>query len=358
MKKYSLIILFTASLVIAGCESSHDAHMPEMPAIPVKVVQPIVKDLTVYVDSIGTLHPSVSLEIRPQVTGQLSKVMVNEGQWVKNGTPLFQIDSKPYAIKVREGEAQLAMEQADYQAVQKKLGRFKELAGKDLISQMEWDDLSAQEQKLQASVLLNAARLGATQLDLEHCTILSPLDGRVGKLDVHPGMLVDQTESLVTISKMDPLIVEFSITEKEFPRMPNENGSVELVALCGSEVCQDGTVTFIDNQFDSKTGLLMIRGKVPNPYYKLRPGQNVKVKLPVAIETNAKLIPQKTIRYNQEGPYVYVIKEDQTVALRPLLLGSEHDKDQVVLQGIEPEEKIVIDGHLRLSPGIKVEIKP
>ena len=199
-----------------------------------------MKDLIVYLDSIGTLQPKVSLEIRPQVNGQLAKVLVSEGEWVKEGTSLFQIDPKPYAIKVREAEVQLAMDLADARAVQMKLKRFQELARKDLVAQTEWDDLNAQAQRSEGAIQLNEARLHAAQLDLERCMITSPVEGRVGKLDVHPGILVyeGQGESLAKIAQWDPLIVEFTVTEKEFPQLPQNTISIEIASLCGKRLIE------------------------------------------------------------------------------------------------------------------------
>ncbi len=358
MKK--LFLLFSTVLILTACQNKPKVAPSPPPAVPIKAVSPVTKDLTLYVDSVGSLKPLVSLEIRPQVSGPLKKVMIKEGDWVKAGAPLFQIDSKPYAIKVQESKAQLAMEQADDQAIQTKLNRFKELANKNLIAQTEWEDLNTQAQKAHAGILLNQARLHSAKLDLEHCTLFSPMDGRIGKIDVHPGGLVtaNQAEPLATLSKLDPLIVEFTVTEKEFSQIPHKQGKIELVSLYDPETCMQGHLTFLDHHFNEQTGLLMVRGLVPNPDDTLRPGQSVKIKLPVQTEKNALLIPQKAIRYNQEGPYVYVVQPDSTVVLRPLVLGREEEEEQIVLQGLDREEKIVLDGHLRLSSGIKVEIKP
>lgn len=126
MTKYYLII-FSAVLILMGCQNKKEITLPPTPLVPVKVISPVIKDLTLYVNSVGSLKPVVSLEIRPQVSGPLTKVMIKEGEWIQAGTPLFEIDPKPYAIKVQESEAQLAIEQADYQAIQTKLNRFKDL---------------------------------------------------------------------------------------------------------------------------------------------------------------------------------------------------------------------------------------
>ena len=178
-------------------------------------------------------------------------------------------------------------------------------------------------------------------------------------MDIRQGALVSssQTQPLVTISTMDPLFVEFTFTEKEFPKVPQNDLQIEITTLCSNEPCKTTAVTFMDNQFDQKTGLLLVRGKVSNPDYTLRPGQSVRVRIPIALNPHVKLIPQRAIRYNQQGPYIYVVQEDHTVAVRQLILGMEQGLDQIVLEGLDPSELVILDGHLRISPGIKVEIK-
>jgi len=360
MRRQSLIVGFlSVSLLLVGCRSEESAPSQEIPSIPVIAAIPVVQDFTVYLESIGTLHPAVLMEVKPQTNGTLSAVMVKEGQNVQQGDLLFQIDPLPYAIKVQEAEAQLAMDQAGFQAVQKKMARFKSLVERDLVAQTEWDELQAQQQKAQAAVDLDTARLSFAQLELDRCTLRAPVSGRIGKLDAHPGLLVasGQTTPLATIASMDPLLVEFTVTEKEFSALPTNDLVVDLHALCASEQCTKGTVTFFDNHFDAQTGQLLIRGSVENPEYALRPGQTVRVRIPITTTPNAIFIPQKAIRYNQQGPYVYVINEDLTVAVRQLTLGKEQGTDQIVLEGLQPHEQIILDGHLRLSPGSKVEIK-
>lgn len=356
------LILLTAfvSLFLAGCESKPEGMGMEMPAVPVTAAPPTIQDVTLYMDSIGILKPSILMEIRPQVEGTLVEVLGKEGQWVEAGTPLFKIDSKLYAIKVQEAEAQVAISRANLEAAQKKLNRNKPLALKDFVSQAEWEALETEVEKSQASLLLDEARLNSAKLDLDDCMLCTPTAGRIGKFDAHPGLHVAKgdTEPLTTVSQMDPLIVEFSVTEKEFPQIEQELQEIEIKSLCNGEVCAKGSITFLDNHFDPETGLLLIRGTVKNPAYKLRPGQSVHVKVPVTVTKNATIIPQKAIRYNREGPYIYVIQPDKTVAVRQLILGEEQGSDQVVLEGLEPEEQFIIDGHLRLSPGAKVEVNP
>lgn len=355
----TISLMFLACILLTACDSSQEISKVEPPPVPVLAVLPVVKDVPVYVESLGTLSPSIFMEIYPQVDGMVAEVLTKEGEWVQRGTPLFKIDPKPYSIKVQETEAQLAIDRATAQAAQKKLERFRKLAQKDLVAQTEWDELEMQVETALASLELDKARLSATALDLERCTLVSPVEGRIGKIDVHPGLLVaaGQAEALASISKMDPLIVEFTVTEKEFPKIPRDKIAFEVQPFSSSEAPKTGFITFLDNHFDHKTGLLLVRGQISNPDYTLRPGQWIKVKVPIAITPNAKLIPQKSIRYNQEGPYIYVVQPDMTVGFRQVLLGDEQGTDVIVLEGLNPSEPIITDGHLRLSPGLKVEVK-
>lgn len=361
MQKKSLILaLNIIGLLLVGCESKQEEHIENPPSVPVTVVSPVVKDITVYLETIGILNPSIFMEVLPRTSGTLTDVFIKEGQWVHEGSPLFTIDPKLNTMKVQEAEAQLAMNQALLNGIQKKINRLKALVQKDLVSQIEWEDLLAQFEHAKATIDLDEARLNAAKLDLDFCMINSPIEGRIGKLDAHSGLLVkpDANQPLATISKMDPLTVEFSITEKEFPKIHEKIGQIEVTSLCSNRQIQNGEITFLDNHFDSKTGLLLIRGKVDNPNALLRPGQSVKVRVPVESITNVKLIPQRAVMYNQHGPYVYVVQNDMSVAIRQVILGSEYGTDQIVLEGIDVSEPIILNGHLRLFPGITVEIKP
>lgn len=365
MKSKHLLIFSAAALFLIGCESKDQSATPPSPAVPVTAAPMTVKEITFHLESVGTLRPTVLMEIRPQATGMLKEIFITEGQWVEQGTPLFQIDPSPYEIKVQEADALLANNQAALKGIEKKRERFRTLAEKDFIPQIEWDDLVTQLERAQAAVKLDEARLAAAELDLSHCFIKSPIAGRVGKLDAHPGHLVcsGQASPLVSISQLDPLIVEFTVTEKEFPKIAmkarQEQMQIEVKPLCEAETPnKKGTLAFLDNQFDPKTGLLLMHAHMENGDLSLRPGQTVLVHIPIAMEANAKLIPQKAIRYNQQGPYVYIIQPDMTVAIRQLILGSEQGTEQIVIEGLDPSERVILDGHLRLSPGLTVDVVP
>lgn len=359
MRQITLASFTAAALFFGGCSSNTPKHTSELPPVPVTTQTAENKDITLYIESIGILSPSILSEIKPQASGKIQKVMVSEGDKVKEGSPLFEIDPKPYEIKRLEAEAQLAIDEAALKGFEKKLHRYQTLTNKNLIPQTEWDEMEVNADKGRGLVALSQARLQAAQLAIEECMISSPIEGVIGKLDTYPGMLVvgGQSTPLVQIAQMNPLLVEFKLTEKEFPQLMNQTQSIEMIPLCTTAMNKTGAVSFIDHHFDPKTGLVLIHAKVENNDYSLRPGQSVKVRIPVKIEKNALVIPQKAIRYNQEGPYIYVVKDDHTVALRPLVLGEEHLTDQIVLEGLAPNEIFVIEGHLRLSNDVKVDVK-
>lgn len=359
MHKISLTLL--TSLFLAAC-TTNEVEVAEAPPIPVIASSPKVKDIPIYVESIGNLLPSIEMEICPRVGGTIKEVWIEEGQWVKKDQPLMKIDPASYAIRVKEAEAQLASDYVEQQAAQKKMERFRQLAQKDLVAQIEWDEIEAQANKADTMVLLSEAKLQEAQNNLNDCTIFSPIDGRVGKLDIHPGLLVSNgpASPLINISKMDPLLVEFTLTENELFKMPKSGVEFEIQSLCisGTEKpCAKGKITFFDNRYDQKSGQLLVRGIISNPDFVFRPGQCVRIKIPVSTLEKAMLIPQKAVRYNDRGTYIYIVDDEKIVGMRQVVLGEEQGSDVIVLQGLDPSEVVITDGHLRATPGLKVDVQ-
>lgn len=357
MRRLNFIALFSALLLLlSACKSGPDTTQMDPPGIPVAVTTPSILNIPIYVESVGILHPSVHAELRPSVSGKISEILVEEGQWVEKGTPLFKLGSSSYQIKLDELQAQMATNRATLTGLQKKFERYKGLADKSLIAQAEWDDLETQIAKALAAIDADNAKHKIVAGDLQKCTVTSPLAGRIGKLDVHYGLPVSpsQARPLATISQMDPLLLEFNVTEKEFLQISQEHNQVEVKALCAQCQTVKGTITFFDNQFDEKTGLLLVRAKIENPSLYLRPGQSVHVNVPVSTLVNTLLIPQKAVKYSPQGPYVFVVQDDSTVTIRPLVVGKAVGNQLIVTEGLTPSERIITEGHLRLYPGAKV----
>ncbi|MBA3817195.1 MAG: efflux RND transporter periplasmic adaptor subunit [Parachlamydiaceae bacterium] len=363
--RYRTIVTFSASLLgmmLCACSSQQDQEAFKMPVIPVHTAEVKLQDIPHYFHSPGTLKPAILIEIKPQTSGMLQTVHFTEGQFIKKGTPLFTIDSQPYIIRLHESEAQLAQNKAAIDSTRKKLDRYTSLAKKELIPLQEWDEMHSQIANQEAQLQGNEARVAAARLDLQRCEIAAPMNGRVGKLEVHPGNLINASQStpLTTMANIEVLTVEFTITEREYQQLSPEhrkgNYPIEISSLCNSAEVSKGSLTFLDHSFDPQTGLLLLKGKMVNASHKFLPGQHVQVRIPIKTTIDAIVVPQKAVKVNQLGSYVYVIKEDKTVDLRPVKIGDEVGELVIVNEGLTPNELVVTDGHLRLSPGLSVEI--
>lgn len=358
-KKIKNLAAWAVILLLTACEAPKPPVKEVLPT-PVTAALPAVKDISLYLHAVGVLEASYYIDLRPQVSGPIERIFVQEGAWVKTGDPLFKIDSRPYEISVKEAKAQLLMDQAAYDAAQKKRERFYSLAQKDLVAQVEWDEIEMMAAKAKAILDSDHAKVEAALLQLERCTICAPSEGRIGHYDIHPGTLVSSEQVLTTLSRNDPLIVNFSLTEKDFAKLnQRENLAFEVNLLCGIDCMHQGNITFLNNRFDEKSGMIFIRGELQNDAESLRPGQSVSVRIPISTQTEQTVVSQKAIKYNQQGPYAYVISADQTLEFRQLILGEEVGKEEIaVLEGISPHEPVITSSHGRLSPGLKVEVQP
>ncbi|MBA3602297.1 MAG: efflux RND transporter periplasmic adaptor subunit [Parachlamydiaceae bacterium] len=355
----SVAAFLALCITFSACESSAPIKI-DIPTIPVIAVHPSVRDVSQYIDSVGALEPSFFVEIRPQISGVVEEVLVREGNEVKAGTPLIRIDDKVFKIKVNEAKAQIEIDQAAYDAAIKTHKRFQSLAQKDLMAQTEWDEIEMQVAKAHAALSIDRARLDAVNLDFERCTLFAPTGGRLGRLNIHPGTLVSREQStpLATLSRNDPLIVNFTLTEREFAKLPKDKIlPLEVQLLCSKECKTSGLITFIDSAFDLNTGLVCVRGELQNKENIFSSGQRVGVRVPISTLPQVSLISQKAVKYSQQGPYVYVVSGENNLEMRQLILGEEEGEDVVVREGLSPDELVVTSGHGRLSPGCKVEVQ-
>lgn len=362
MSKYALIAIL--SCLLAACSSDSSPQNIGAQAIPVRVSEVLEQDVPLYLESLGTLKSTHFVEIRPQVNGLLLQIQFTEGETVEQGHPLFIIDPQPYQIKLQEAEAQLAQDRAALTVSQKKKERYEALAKKDLIPQQDWDELVYQVAKNEAQITADEAKLASASLDLKHCYITAPIAGRTGKITVHPGNLVQasQTTPLVTLADIDDLFVEFTLTEQEFQQLHSQSHSatktsIEIYSFYTPDEIISGSLNFQDHSFNKQSGLLQMRGHLLNPSLKLLPEQSVKVRLPISTLKAARLVPQKAVKINQQGTYVYRVKADNTVELCQLSCGVEFNDNIVVLDGLQPGDRVITEGHLRLHPGMPVDIK-
>lgn len=357
MKQNYIKIAFVLALALAGCKSSSkDAAQGFVPPpVPVRTAEIAVRDVPLYFEEMGTISPSQTAEVKPQVSGLIKEVHFKEGEWVEKGDLLYTIDEAPYAIKVQEAQAQLSQNLANLNNAKKKLERYQSLLKQDLIAKVEWDELETQVALQEGMVKANQARFASAHLDLDHCQILAPISGRTGKTVLQAGNMAAASTTLVTLSQEKTLFVDFSLTEKELQQLPSTTPSLAVFAAGSEECLAEGAVTFLDHTIDAQSGMLSARGLLTLKHKPLWAGQSVRVHLFFGKKDQAKLIPLKAIKTNQHGAYVFSVKKDNTVEMRSVKLGPEEKGMIVVEEGLDGVGKIVTEGQMRLFPGSTVE---
>ncbi len=336
-------------VILAAC--SKEAPKPfEMPPVAVQTASVQTRDVPLYFEAMGTIKPSQAAEVRAQVKGTITSIHFTEGQWVEKGELLYSIEETSYAIRVREAEAMLLQDMAHLNNEQKKLERYKTLSKPGLIAPVEWDELQTKISLYEAMVKADEAKLAAAKLDLEHCQIVAPIKGCAGKTALQVGNMAGDLP-LVKLSQMDPLLVEFELTPAEREKLPL-SPKIDVYAAGTNDVLASGHVVFLDHTIDPKSGMIAAKGLLTELKAPLWSEQSVRTQVFFGKKEHARLVPLRAIKTNQTGPYVFIVKEDNTVEMRPVQLGPE-EKGFVVVD-LE-EGKVVTEGHSRLFPGSKVE---
>lgn len=315
-------------------------------ARPVEVAKVIQKDVPLYLDEIGTTAAYETVQIQAQVSGQIIAREFKDGVDVKKGDLLFRIDPRPYEAALASAQADLALNQAT-------LKRNEELRAKNVTASQEWDTAQANARKSEAAV-------AAAQVNLDHCYIKSPIDGRAGLRNVDVGNVVGPggSTSLLTIMGMDPIYTDFTVAEPDLPlvRRYLDNPNLKVVTDAGDDniAPRSGSLYFIDNAVQPGAGTVKLRGVTPNPDRALWPSQFVHVRLILDVLKNSKLVPSGAVQIGQMGPYIFVVKPDSTLDLRPVKPGQRQGDLTVITEGVNTGETVVVSGQLQLAPGTKV----
>jgi membrane fusion protein, multidrug efflux system len=350
--KYQWILGF--GILLSACSDKTPQQGFEPPPVPIQATVVEVKDVPLYFEAIGIVQAARTAEVKPQVAEMIREIHFTEGDWVEEGALLYVLDETAQKIRMQEAEAQRDQNLAHYNNAKKKLERYRSLQTPDLISKVEWDELETNVALYEAMLKADEARLLAAQIDWEHCRITAPISGFAGKSLLQPGNRV-QAETLVTITQTDPLSIDFFITQQELQQLPSKSLPLRVYALGDEKCLGKGNVTFMDHAMDPVTGMLAVSGQLAGEHHSLWPGQSVRVHLYFGKKQQASLIPMRAVRTNQEGPYIFAVKEDQTVEIRQVKLGPEEQGLVAIEEGLEGAGKIVTEGQLRLFPGAKVE---
>jgi multidrug efflux system membrane fusion protein len=340
-----IIALVILLLLLRGFLGRQKVTPPPAPR-PVEVAKVIQKDVPLYLDEIGTTAAYETVQIQAQVSGQIIAREFKDGVDVKKGDLLFRIDPRPYEAALASAQADLALNKAS-------LKRQEELRAKNVSAIQDWDTAEANARRSEAAV-------AAAQVNLDHCYIKSPIDGRAGLRNVDVGNVVAPggTTSLLTIMGMDPIYTDFTVAEPDLPlvRRYLENPNLKVMTDAGDDgiAPRSGTLYFIDNAVQSGAGTVKLRGVTPNPDRALWPSQFVHVRLILDVLKDSKLVPSGAVQIGQNGPYVFVVKPDSTLDLRKVKPGQTQGDFTVITEGVQGGETVVVSGQLQLAPGTKV----
>jgi len=334
-------------------------------ARPLPVVAATAKkgSIDVSLSALGTVTPRNSVIVRSRVDGELVRVAFTEGQLVKTGDLLAQIDPRPFEVQLTQAAGQMAKDQALLKNAQLDLERYRTLLAQDSISKQQVDTQEALVRQYEGAVKTDQGVVDNAQLQLTYSRITAPISGRVGLRQVDPGNIIHaaDTNGLVVITQMQPITVLFPIPEDNLPRVMKRLQSGESVPVEAFDRAQRvklgaGKLTTIDNQIDTTTGTVKMRAEFPNADLALFPNQFVNVRMVVETLPDATLIPSSAIQRGAPGTFVYVVRADNTVNVVPVKLGPVQGETTAVESGVNVGDRVVVDGADKLREGAKVEL--
>ena len=353
--------------VIAACSGGPAGDTAEArgggpPAVPVTTAAVVQKPMPIEIQVIGSVEPYSSVAIRSQITGQLLTVNFREGDIVQRGQVLFELDRRPLEAALSQAQANLTRDMAQAANAEVQATRFQQLVDRGIAPREQGDTARTSVAALNATVEADRAAVENAKIQLQYATITAPISGRTGALMVHQGNLVranDQTP-LVVINEVAPISVAFTIPESRLAdlRRYMSRGSLTVAATPqGSDTPASGRITFIDNAVDQNTGTIRIKGTFANSDGRLWPGQFVNVVVTLSTDPTAIVVPSVAVQAGQEGTYVFAVKPDESVEMRPVTVARTRGAESVIASGVRPGETVVTDGHLRLVPGGRITAK-
>jgi len=360
MKRLAPCLLLLPFLLAACGEAKKPAF--QMPPRPVTVATVAQENVPIYLDEIGTCTSPEVVSILPQVTGKIVAAHFADGDTVKKGQLLFSIDARPYEAAVDQAQATLVQDQAKLQLAADQLKRSNELLNGNFISQQDIDNLKTTAATAGAQIKADEAALANAKLNLEYCSIVSPIDGRLGKRLVDAGNVVaaNSGSPLVVVQQVDVLYIDFTVAETDLPSVRDyfAKGTlgIEVGLTDKPDFHRSGDLHFLDSAVQTGAGTVQLRGTIRNEDGALWPGQFVTVRLILQTLKDALLVPGQALQISQMGPFVFVVKPDSTVDLRLVQPGQRQGDRMVVASGLQPGETVVVTGQLALAPGGKIVV--
>jgi multidrug efflux system membrane fusion protein len=332
------------------------------PAVPVTVVRVEQQTLPVRLRAIGNVEAFATVAVKARVDGQIVAVNFKEGEAVKKGDVLFRIDARPYEAALRQAEANRMRDAAARDQARSQAKRYQELLAKNFISKEAYAQIRTNAETAEATAKASQAALENARLNVEYCTIHSPLDGFVGKTLIQAGNLVkaNDVNPLVVINQVRPIYVNFAVPEQNLPEvrkyMAQSTLAAEVIPADAQQKHPTGKLIFVDNAVDPSTGTIRMRAQFDNEDALLWPGQFVNVLLRLYEQVDALTVPAQAVQTGPQGQYVYVIGDDLTAEVRHIKVQRSDGDVAIVAEGLKKDERVVTRGQLRLGPKVKVQI--
>jgi multidrug efflux system membrane fusion protein len=366
--RFTFFTLLAGGMLLISC--SKDSSGPGAgksasasgPVVPVLVARATNKDVPVEIQGVGTVQAYSTVSVRSLLTDSIFKVHFQEGQEVKANDLLFTLDQRPYAAALNQANANFNRDQAQMVNARLSFERTSNLFSSKIESQSDYDSAQATFQSAQSTLLADAAAITNAEVNLSYTAIRATFDGRTGNLNVKEGNVVKSPDDiLVTITQVRPIYVAFAVPEQYLPaiRRRASETTLPVTAFAPSDTndVARGDLTFIDNTVDTNTGTILLKGTFLNTNSVLWPGQFVQATLTLSNLVGATIVPSQAVQTGQNGEFVFVVKQDQTVEARPVVTGVAYGGMAVIDSGLKPGEMLVTDGQIRLKPGTKVSFK-
>lgn len=348
-----------------GRRAGQRAGRRQQQLAPVQAASAQIKSVPRFLNGLGTVTPAGSVTVRSRVDGELMALHFNEGQWVKAGQLLAEIDPRPFNVALLQAKGQLAVDQATLANARQDLARYQQLAKTQLVSRQQLDTQQSQVREAQGTVEVDLASVASADLQLTYSRIIAPMDGRVGLRQVDAGNYITSGDAtgIVLLTQTRPIDVLFTLPESDIPSViaAQKSGVAPLIEVwdrTNKIKLTEGKLLSIDNQIDSATGTVRLKGRFDNDDDSLFPNQFVNIRMKVATLQNAVVIPTAALQMNNQGHFVWVLNDDNVVSQHRVTTGMQDSERVVITAGLQAGQRVVTDGIDRLTDGANVDVVP
>jgi membrane fusion protein, multidrug efflux system len=346
--------------LVTGCGKKEPANF-ERPPAPVTATAATSQDVPLYIDAVGKIVAREVVSIQPQVSGRITQIHFTDGADLKVGDLLFTIDPRPYRAQLQQAEANVAQAEAGLSLAKITFARVENVSDPRAVSRQEYDTKKSAVDSAEATVKQNRAALESARINLDYSTIRSPITGRAGQRAVDVGNVVAANSgSLLVIQRLDPIYADFTVTESELSavqrNMAQRGLRVEVRLPDDAAGAREGKLTFLDNSIQEGSGTVKLRATLANADRRFWPGRFAKIRLVLATQPDAVLVPAEAPQLSAKGSFVFIVKNDSSAELRPVKLGQRQGDAVVVEEGVKAGERVVVKGQLGVTPGGKVRV--